>query len=719
MLAAAVLILALPRPALAYIGPGAGFALAGSAFAVLAAVFSAVVMLFTWPVRWAVRWVRGGLALARSRVKRFVILGLDGMDYRLTQQFLAEGKLPNLAALRDQGCFKPLLSTVPPISPVAWSSFQTGVNPGKHNIFDFLTPDLRTYQPKLSSTDIRPPRRFLGLGKYRIPLGGARIRLLRKSTPFWTVLGKHGIFASVLRVPITFPPEKLRGVLLSGMCVPDLRGSQGMFSYYTTRGDAKGENTGGETRSVVRQGDAIHAALIGPENPLRKDGAPLELPFAIKIRGADSAELTIGGTLYRLRTGDYSEWIRVAFRAGPGIKVYGICRFLLKSTEPDFALYVTPINLDPERPAMPISYPAIYATYLAKRQGRFATLGLAEDSWALNEGVLDDKDFIRQCVDFDREREQMFFDCLDKVKRGLCACVFDGTDRIQHAFWRDTDAGDSPIPSPSARGQGEGAAPSPDQPSAAARRGQDEGAAQTPNRVLEELYLRMDALVGRVVAACDHDRTVLMIISDHGFNSFRRGVDLNRWLETAGYLAVKEGRRPDKYLAAVDWSRTRAFAVGLAGIFINLKGRQSQGIVAPGAEAAALRREIAQRLGGLADPESGQPAVKTVYLAQEVYRGPYKDAAPDLIVGYQRGYRASWETAVGQVTDDVFHTNKKAWSGDHCVDQSLVPGVLFCNRKIADERPRLMDVGPTVLEMFGVPLPGYMDGVAWEVEERS
>ena len=157
-LLAAVLILVFARPpAAAYIGPGPGFALAGSAFAVMAAIFSAILMLFTWPVRWAIRSIRGGLALARSRVTRFVILGLDGMDYRLTQKFLAEGKLPNLAALRKRGYFKPLASTVPPISPVAWSSFQTGVNPGKHNIFDFLTPDLRTYQPKLSSTEIRPP----------------------------------------------------------------------------------------------------------------------------------------------------------------------------------------------------------------------------------------------------------------------------------------------------------------------------------------------------------------------------------------------------------------------------------------------------------------------------------------------------------------------------------------------------------------------------------
>src|SRR5262249_54087100 len=240
LLLAALVVFLGPSPAQAYIGPGAGFALAGSALAVLAAVGSAFLMLLSWPARLLFRVLFGRRALKKSRVKRVVILGLDGLDHGLTQKMLSEGKLPHLAALRDQGCFKPLGSTLPPISPVAWSSFQTGVNPGKHNIFDFLIPDLKTYQPKLSSVEIRPPRRSLRLGKYRFPLGKADVRLLRKSKPFWNVLSEHGIFNCIIRVPITFPPEKLRGVQLSAMCVPDLRGTQGTFSHYTTK-TQKGE----------------------------------------------------------------------------------------------------------------------------------------------------------------------------------------------------------------------------------------------------------------------------------------------------------------------------------------------------------------------------------------------------------------------------------------------------------------------------------------------
>jgi predicted AlkP superfamily phosphohydrolase/phosphomutase len=212
------------------------------------------------------------------------------------------------------------------------------------------------------------------------------------------------------------------------------------------------------------------------------------------------------------------------------------------------------------------------------------------------------------------------------------------------------------------------------------------------------------------MAKCNRDDTLLMVLSDHGFNSFRRGVDLNRWLEENGYLVVDAARRGQEHLAGIDWSRTRAFAIGLTGIFINQKGKFEQGVVEPGEEAETLRSEIAEKLAGVVDPQTGAQAIKRVYQAVKTYRGPYKDQAPDLIVGYARGYRVSWDAAVGRTSREVFHDNKKAWSGDHCVDPSVVPGVLFCNRKIETEQPRLLDVAPTVLELFGVPIPDYMDG---------
>jgi len=681
---AVLFILAMSGQAQAYIGPGAGFAVVGSFLVMFTAVLSGLLALFTWPIRYIIRAIRGRRVLARSRVKRFVILGLDGMDAALTGKFLAEGKLPNLSRLSEQGCFKPLATTVPSMSPVAWSSFQTGVNPGKHNVFDFLTRDKQTYLPKLSSVDIREPRRKISLSKYQFPLGKADIRMLRKGKQFWKTLGEHGIFSSIIRVPITFPPEKFRGVQLSGMPVPDLRGTQGTFSFYTTQADGKGEHTGGEIYQVTRKGDTIEAELIGPQNSISEEEGALKCPFVVTIKDENSADIRINGTGYSLEQDTYTEWIKVDFKVAFGIRVRGICKFLLLCCIPEFQLYVTPINIDPEKPAMPISHPNIYSTYLAKSQGPFATLGLAEDSWALNEKVLVDDSFIQQCIGMDEEREKMFFDSLDKVKRGLCVCVFDSTDRLQHTFWRHID---EEHPAHQEREQGQ------------------------QRNVIEELYQRMDALVGKTLEKCKDKDTVVMVISDHGFNTFRYGVDLNRWLEENGYLKVKDGQRDGKHLSAVDWSQTRAFAIGLAGIYLNLQGRESEGIVETGDEAAQLREEIAQKLSVLTDPNNGeQPVIKQVYNALEVYRGPYKDEAPDLIVGYNRGYRASWETAIGQVTEQILHDNTKAWSGDHCIDPSLVPGVLFCNRPIATENPRLIDIAPTVLEMFGVTVPKYMDG---------
>ena len=685
-----LIVLATASKAEAYIGPGAGFAFFSGFLVVFTAMVSAVFALLTWPIRWLIRTIRRRHAFARSRIKRFVILGLDGMDPGMARRLMDEGKLPHLAALAERGCFKSLATTLPSMSPVAWSSFQTGVNPGKHNIFDFLTRDKQTYQPRLSSVQIRGPRRTLSLGKYRFALGKADVRLLRKSTPFWKILGKHGIFSAVIRVPITFPPEKFRGVLLSGMCVPDLRGTQGTFSFYTTARNGQEDHTGGERYRVSRVGNTITTELLGPENPLHKDRPILKCPFVVTIDGEESGKIRLNGSTYKLKKDVYTDWLRVSFKAGAGVKVQGICKFLLQQTSPDFELYVTPINIDPEKPVMPISYPAVYSTYLAKLQGPFATLGLAEDSWALNEKVLIDESFIEQCVGMDDEREKMFFDALDKVKDGLCVCVFDGTDRLQHTFWRDIDD---------------------EHP---ARRERD---CRPERNVIAELYQRMDRLVGRTIDKCKGKDTALMVISDHGFSTFRRGVDLNRWLADSGYLKLREGHEQKKHLESIDWTGTRAFAVGLAGIFLNLKGRESQGIVDPSEEAERLREEIGGKLAGLSDPDTGQKAIKQVYNAMKIYRGPYKGEAPDLLVGYERGYRASWETAIGEVTEAVFHDNTKAWSGDHCIDPSLVPGVLFCNRSIDSENPRLMDIGPTVLDMFGIKVPSHMDGRPLAVAE--
>ncbi len=666
----------------AYIGPGAGFAVGSSLVAFFLAFLSGAAAIFLWPTRWLFRFLRGRHAMARARTKRFVILGLDGMEPTLAEKYMAEGKMPNLSKLKAKGTFTRLGTTAPPLSPVAWSSFLTGCNPGKHNIFDFLTRNVHSYLPELSSVSINGPRRVLKLGKYTIPLGKSDIRLNRKGKPFWNTLGEHGIFGNIIRVPITFPAEPFRGVLLSAMCVPDLRGSQGTFSFYSTGSSTDEEHIGGEQIRVKREGNLVRSYLVGPDNGLKEGAGAMHCPFEIEITGKDAAVLKVNGERIELTCGKYSPWVVVKFKAGLGINVDGICEFLLQATEPEFRLYVTPIQIDPAKPAMPISHPSVFSNYLAKNQGRYATLGLAEDTWGLNAVLLGDDDFLHQCLEADDEREKMFFDALEKVRSGLCVCVFDGMDRIQHMFWRYIDE-----EHPAHKGQAE----------------------SQQRNAIEDLYKRADELVGKTMKACDDDNTVLMVISDHGFNSFRRGVDLNVWLEENGYLTLKPGGRGQKYLAGVDWSKTKAFCLGLAGIWLNVKGRESQGIVEPG-DAAALRSELCEKLTGLRDDEKDELAISRAFDAQKIYAGPYKTESPDLIIGYNRGYRVSWEAAIGQPTDKMFHDNDKAWSGDHCIDPKLIPGVLYCNRKIDAKHPRLMDLGPTVLDMFGVDVPGHMDG---------
>ena len=688
--AALGIVLLCPRHCYAYAGPGAGFAVLSSFWTLFVAFLYSIYAFFVWPFRQLFRVLRRRKAYGKAQIQRAVILGFDGMDPELTERFIAEGRLPNLAKLREQGTFRKLRTTYPAISPVAWSTFMTGVNPGKHNIYDFLARDLSNYLPYLSSAEIKGPKRSWRIGKYTVPLGGARIKGMRRGIPFWHLLGEAGIFCSVIRVPVTFPPEKFPGVLLSGMCVPDLKGSQGTFCLCTTRASGDKFREGGVRVPIERAGALGRSYVPGPEDPLMPgSGKELRVDFEIHPDASNAhARFNVDSQSFTLKIGEYSEWIPVKFKAGAGFGAHGICRFYLKELSPEVEVYVTPVNIDPGKPDLPISHPVTYSIYLAKLFGPYATLGLAEDTWALNEHVLDDDAFLAQCYANHDDRERMLFDALEKTQQGLCACVFDTTDRVQHMFWRYLDD-DHPAARNVPRDQRPG--------------------------VIQNLYTRMDELIGRVMKQIDH-KTLLMVVSDHGFKSFARCVNLNAWLHQNGYLALKSGKTESgDWFEDVDWSRTRAYTMGLNGLYLNLKGREREGIVEPGADAEALKDELRRKLDGLVDPSSGRIGITGVFDCDSVYAGPYVDNAPDLIVGYGDGFRASWDSVMGKVTAQIFEDNLKAWSGDHCIDPRLVPGVLFCNRKIADEKPGIVDVAPTVLKLFGLPLPGHLDGKPWSV----
>jgi predicted AlkP superfamily phosphohydrolase/phosphomutase len=660
---------------LAYIGPGAGFVFLESFFTLVVSILASLLSIFLWPFRMLLRIARRRRGFGAARIRKLIFLGLDGLDPELTERFMAEGKLPNLARLREQGSYRRLRTTFPALSPVAWSTFATGVNPSKHNIFDFLNRDLRSYVPELSSSRVQPSRRVLRIGKFRIPLSPPILELRRKSKPFWEILGSQWIRSTILRVPITFPPQRFRGLLLSAMCTPDVRGTQGTFSWFKT-GASAGSCIGGNRYPLVAGGDGFEGEVTGPDNSLVEGAGPLRIAFRIRRAGGPDYQLEIQGETYPLRLGEYTPWVRLRFQAHAGASVRGIARFLLNQAEPELSLYVTPIQIDPESPALPISEPRYYATYLSKLLGTFATLGMAEDTWALNEGAIDEEAFLQQASLIQQEREAMFLNALERTRHGVVACVFDTSDRVQHMFYRYLD------------------------PARAGSR---------YSGVIERLYRDMDRLVARTIEHVDRD-TALFVLSDHGFCSFRRGVNLNAWLHRNGYLALEPGESEGgEAFAGVDWSRTSAYTFGFGGIYLNLRGREARGIVDP-KDADGLKNELVARLANLRDEEAGSIAISRICPSSEVYQGPYLQSAPDLLVGYAEGYRASWDAALGRVPAQVFEDNTKAWSGDHCVDPALVPGVLFSNQKIDAEDPGIEDMAPTALRLFGIEPPVWMDG---------
>ncbi|MFN2370451.1 MAG: alkaline phosphatase family protein [Candidatus Krumholzibacteriia bacterium] len=692
--AAVAALVCAPAPALAYIGPGAGFALGGSFLFAVAGILLAMVAVFLWPLRVAVRSWKGRRRAGRAKARRVIVVGLDGIDPLLCDEFMARGLLPNLQRLAAAGGYRRLATTLPPMSPVGWSTFATGTDAGGHAIFDFLGRDPRTHLPVLSSTRITETGRLRKLGPWVIGRPKARYELLRRSKPFWRTLAEHGVPSTILRVPITFPPDTYPGRMLSAMCVPDLRGTQGSFTQFTAPGGAPqpGESTGGTRLPlVVVEADHYAGRLPGPQLPTAGGGhATAELAFTVRRdRAAGRAHFELGEAAFTLAPDEYSPWIPLAFGRGRAT-AHGIARFRVTRLDDPLTVYVTPINLDPEHPDMPISHPPHYAIALAKLQGKFATLGLAEDTWALNERVIDEQAFLEQAYLIHQERRRQFLHALDRNPDGAIAVVFDATDRIQHMFWRYRV---------------------PDHP---ANRGQDTTRFKD---AIEQVYAAGDAVVGETLARAGKDDVVL-VISDHGFAPFTRGVNLNTWFRDHGYLFLRDDPRegpvpplePGQRVepSAIDWSRTRAYTNGLAGFYLNLQGRERDGCVEP-AQARALLDEIIGRLRGLPDPAGGE-AIADCFVTRDVFKGPYRGEGPDVIVGYNRGWRTDWHAAVGRLTDQALRDNRRAWSGDHCMDPAQVPGVAYANRPLLRDDCALVDLAPTILDLFGIVRPGHMQG---------
>ena len=630
---------------------------------------------------------RSGAVLGtQNSEKKVVVLGIDGMDPQLLEKYMQEGKMPNFAALAKSGSFVRLGTSIPPQSPVAWSDLITGMNPGGHGVFDFIHRDPKTMVPYLSTSKVEPPSHTLRLGSWVLPLWGGGAVLLRKGKAFWQILDEHHIPATVFRMPANFPPAPSKARTLSGMGTPDLLGTYGTFSYYTDDLFARpGPVNGGRVYTVQVRDHHLSAKLYGPYNTLRKGEPEATVNFFVWPDSVEPvAKIALPDQELLLREGEWSDWVRVKFELVPyWTTVTGIFKFYLKQVRPGFQLYVTPLNLDPSEPALPISTPKAYARELSEELGRFYTLGIAEDTKALTAGVLSDAEYLQQAQGVLDEQLRAFSAELDRFHGGLFFFYFSSLDLNAHMFWRAIDSV-HPAYTP-------------------------ELAAQH-SRVLESMYQAMDSVLGKALARLDSN-TTLLVVSDHGFAPFYRSFNLNTWLAENSYAALKNpASREGELLSNVDWSRTRAYGLGLNGLYLNLRGRERDGIVQPGAESDALLQEIATKLLALRDPVTNLPVVTRVDRSAEVYRGPYVREAPDLLIGYNRGYRAGWGTVLGGFPEQVLEDNTEAWSGDHCVDFTLVPGVLLSNKPVRLQAPALTDIAPTILAEWGIPKPPEIIG---------
>lgn len=625
-----------------------------------------------------------GCGRQQRSVPRVVILGLDGMDYDLTRRLMDEGRLPGLSRLARMGGFAPLGTAIPAQSPVAWSDFTTGQDAGVHGIFDFIHRDPATMRSYLSTSRTDPPKHVLRLGGWQFPLSGGKVELLRHGRAFWEVLETHGVPTAVLRIPANFPPSGTAGHELSGMGTPDVLGGYGTFSYYTTDrlAFAGKQVSGGNVYPVEETDGVIRAQLVGPDHPLkvvREDQVPekLKADFTVYLDpDRPVVKLVVGDQERLLQEGEWSDWVPVSFDLMPTQHLPVQARFYLKQVRPRFALYVSPLDFDPLSPALPISHPASFAAELARASGRYYTQGMPEDTKALTAGVFDREEFLRQARIAGQEVFDQFPFALRRFDRGLLFYYWGNADLVSHMMWRPMDPG-HPAYDPVA-----------DPPFADA---------------VPQAYVQADRLVAYALDHVDQD-TLVIAMSDHGFTSWRRTFHLNAWLHRHGYLAVKDESLPAglELFTNVDWARTRAYGFGLNALYVNLKGREKDGIVPP-AEREALLDELKRELEATIDPWTSKPAIGHLYLRDQVYSdGGQRAIGPDAVVGYAKGTRGSDESALGEVEREVLTDNDKAWSGDHEMDSPAVPGILATSRPLKRPARNLRELNASVLAEFGL-----------------
>lgn len=611
----------------------------------------------------------------RETGKKIIVIGVDGMDWDFTQEMIAAGRLPAFASLQEQGTAAALGTSVPPLSPIAWSNFTTGLDSGGHGIFDFLHRDPGTYFPKSSLAEVNAGEPGPCLGKYRIPPTDT-FEMTQQGDPFWKPLEDDGVESWIMRMPINFPPSGLATRELSGMGTPDLTGSLGEFSFFTSALFYDEVGSGGKVYPLDLWEDRAEGTLYGPENIFLCEPAKTEVPLTIYFDPVeDVANIVIGDTETILQAGEWSDWVSVPFELHPLETINASVRLYLRAVRPEVELYVTPLQIDPSAPATPISTPDDFATELAEATGLFYTQGMPEDTKAITEDLFSIDEFLTQARISGQEIEDQFDWMLDEFEDGLLFYYTGNVDLVSHIMWGRTD---------------------PEHPL------YDEEVATKYADVVPQLYENADRLVDKAMRRWPD--ALIVVMSDHGFSSWRRSMNLNSWLRDEGYLVLKDpslSKDPGLF-RNVDWARTRAYGVGFNGLYINERGRERDGIV-NAADKDALLDEIGAKLLATLDPKTERQAVTRVYPTARYFSGgPALAVGPDMIVGYAKGSRGSNDGALGEIEAEVFSDNTGQWTADHSMDHESVPGILFTSRPLAKPAPTLTDLAAALVAEFGV-----------------
>jgi predicted AlkP superfamily phosphohydrolase/phosphomutase len=555
-----------------------------------------------------------------------LMLGFDSFDPAVFDRMAGRNMLPNLERFAAHGGYSKLEVCSPPQTEVSWTCIATGADPGGHGIFDFVHRDPATYRPYVS---ILPTRKGM-LGEQFVPPYTAKT--------LFEEAASLGFPATALWWPAMFPARpELPVITIPGLGTPDIRGQLGVGTLFTTEEETKKKTTVVSLETDGR--NRYKASIPGPQAQRRAGPQVLTLPLAMEVLDAAAARISIEKTFFDVRLGEWSEIVELRFKAGMLFNIHAITRFILTSVNDAVRLYALPLQIHPLHTTMHYSSSGAFAKKLWKEVGPYLTLGWPQDTTGLEEGCITDDQFLDLCGQVFSRRIEILHHLMKGFKEGVLAGIFDDLDRIQHMFFHDR------------------------------------------MDIVEEWYRTLDRFVGDVSEQISQwsGKYRFLILSDHGFSEFRTKVHLNRWLQEKNLL-VKKINGSD--LEGVDWPQTKAYAVGLNSVYLNIAGREGQGCV-HAAEVVDLLEAIKRKLSEWKDGND-RHLVQKVRLKHEIYEGPYTRFGPDLVVGYAPGFRGSAETGLGKIPDVPLEENTDHWGADHCMDADAVPGVIFANRNLRD-----------------------------------